>query len=489
MLVLSQAWITRCSQDKVRSPDCLPLIPVSNAAAVIITLSVVDGASTFAVPRRNIVLSKERPTVTIGRSSKRDSSLGASEHNAWIDSPVMSRDHAQLRFNAENQVCSYLPLLVCTVTNDLKAVSLTDIGSLHGTFYNGATEPIKASQELKDGDTVAFGVRIERGETSFHQCKMNVGLKFGEKQYVHVGPFPTTHSNSSNRASNGPMVFQVPDDSDVESVVEALGAEEDRSIRESIAILEEHDIAPAQKVDYIQSSDPIDLTAPDWDSPLNLERDDSQSTPPTSPPDQTLIIEAEIDGEDEGCVADDADLFGSDLGDEDIPPSHTFAPAGFVCTGIPFPGNSNAETVEEIESDFEDDEIVEDALFTAGPQLSKVDQILQQVDLGRISRMREERVRCLTQASIDIMKSKQAEEASKSALAASTVPAKRKASEISEDASAGNITNSEAPPVTPNPEAVNQSSKRLRRVAEAVGFAALGGIAVVTALIATAPAL
>lgn len=286
------------------------------------------------------------------------------------------------------------------------------------------------------------------------------------------------------------MVFQVPDDSDVESVVEALEVEEDRSIREAIAIVEEHGIAPAQKVDYTQSSDPIDLTAPDWDSPLDLERDDSQSTPPTSPPDQTVTcIEAEIDCEDAAFGEDDADLFGSDLEDDETPRSNTFAPAGFVCTGIPFPGNSNAEAAEEIESDFDDDESVEDALFTEEPQLSKVDQILQQVDLGRISRMREERVRCLTQASIDIMKSKQAEEASKSALAASTVPTKRKASEISEDAPASNITNSEVPQATANLETVNQSSKRLRRVAEAVGFAALGGIAVVTALIATAPAL
>lgn len=383
-----------------------------------------------------------------------------------------------------------LIFIVCCETNDFQVVSLTDIGSLHGTFYNGSTEPIKTSQELKDGDTVAFGVRIERGETSFHQCEMSVGLTFGEKQYVHVDSFLATHSNFFNRSNNGPMVFQVPDDSDVESVVEAVGVEEDRSIRESMAIMEEHDIAPAQKVDYIQSSDSIDLTAPDWDSPLDLERDDTQSTPPTSPPDQSLTyIEAEINVEDAAYGADDADLFGSDLEDEETPLSNTFAPAGFVCTGIPFPGSNNAEAAEVIESDFDDDEIVEDALVTAEPELSKVDQILQQVDLGRITRMREERVRCLTQASIDIMKSKQAEEAAQSTSAPSTVPAKRKASEISQDTSVDNVTNSEASHVTPNLEAANQSSKKLRRVAEAVGFAALGGIAVVTALIATAPAL
>ena len=40
----------------------------------------------------------------IGRTSKRNASLEASKNNAWFDSAVMSRDHAQLRLDADKQV-------------------------------------------------------------------------------------------------------------------------------------------------------------------------------------------------------------------------------------------------------------------------------------------------------------------------------------------------------------------------------------------------
>lgn len=40
----------------------------------------------------------------IGRTSKRNTSFEAAKNNAWFDSPVMSRDHAHLKLDAEKQV-------------------------------------------------------------------------------------------------------------------------------------------------------------------------------------------------------------------------------------------------------------------------------------------------------------------------------------------------------------------------------------------------
>lgn len=49
-----------------------------------------------------------------------------------------------------------------------------DNGSTHGTFYNDAETPLSERQELKEGDTLAFGIFIKRDDTNYPQCKMNV---------------------------------------------------------------------------------------------------------------------------------------------------------------------------------------------------------------------------------------------------------------------------------------------------------------------------
>lgn len=71
---------------------------------VLLTLSAVDPLTVPQFPNRRVSLSTSTPFITIGRTSKRNLSYEATENNAWIDSAVMSRDHAQVRLDTQTQV-------------------------------------------------------------------------------------------------------------------------------------------------------------------------------------------------------------------------------------------------------------------------------------------------------------------------------------------------------------------------------------------------
>jgi pSer/pThr/pTyr-binding forkhead associated (FHA) protein len=68
--------------------------------------------SNISPAERVITLNPDRPTIPIGRASKSISKglLGAVD-NAWFDSPVMSRDHAEITVNTEDKVCSSLLII------------------------------------------------------------------------------------------------------------------------------------------------------------------------------------------------------------------------------------------------------------------------------------------------------------------------------------------------------------------------------------------
>jgi hypothetical protein len=68
-----------------------------------VTLTALNG--NFTPSERVLNLHPEHPSIQIGRASKSISKglLGAAD-NAWFDSPVMSRDHAEMIFNSEDNV-------------------------------------------------------------------------------------------------------------------------------------------------------------------------------------------------------------------------------------------------------------------------------------------------------------------------------------------------------------------------------------------------
>lgn len=141
--------------------------------------------------RRYIVLSSQNPILKIGRSSKLASKgFVPSSQNGWYDSPVMSRQHAEI---------------IADFTS--KRLKLRDLGSLHGTYVNESDQRLEKDQqvEIKDGDNIRFGVDIMRKKT-FPPTIVKVGLDYIEPPMAKPEP-DTTHPRASS-------TFRVPDGSD-----------------------------------------------------------------------------------------------------------------------------------------------------------------------------------------------------------------------------------------------------------------------------------
>lgn len=63
------------------------------------------GPKDLAWPERRITLTRDNPSMPIGRASKvRSKGFVASSTNGWFDSPVMSRDHAELIADLDTRV-------------------------------------------------------------------------------------------------------------------------------------------------------------------------------------------------------------------------------------------------------------------------------------------------------------------------------------------------------------------------------------------------
>ncbi|KAK1780813.1 hypothetical protein QBC45DRAFT_391134 [Copromyces sp. CBS 386.78] len=141
--------------------------------------------------RRYIVLDSQNPTLTIGRSSKLAAKgFVPSSQNGWYDSPVMSRQHAEI---------------IADFTQ--KRLRLRDLGSLHGTYINESDQRLEKDDlvELKDGDNIRFGVDIMRKKT-FPPTVVKVGL-----DYIEVPKAKPEPDTTRPRASS---TFKVPDGSD-----------------------------------------------------------------------------------------------------------------------------------------------------------------------------------------------------------------------------------------------------------------------------------
>ncbi|CAK7225974.1 hypothetical protein SEUCBS140593_006084 [Sporothrix eucalyptigena] len=107
---------------------------------------------------RHIRLTAEKPKVNVGRASKTVSKgLVPAVDNAYFDSPVVSRAHAEIAANFEDGT-----------------VSLTDMGSLHGTSVNDKPLEKGVSTILGKDDIVSFGIHVSRGLDVFYPmaCKV-----------------------------------------------------------------------------------------------------------------------------------------------------------------------------------------------------------------------------------------------------------------------------------------------------------------------------
>jgi hypothetical protein len=175
---------------------------------VVLTLSAVESSgANIPFPKRQITFTKDRDVVPVGRSSKiATKGFVAGTDNAWFDSPVMSRLHAQLGARMDDN-----------------KIEIKDVGSLHGTFLNGRKERLPTHQwhELKDGDTITFGAPIWHSNEHFLPIGVKVGLSSPdgydsllEYAVVGIGSNASISNNNSGTGASGTGTFQVPDDSD-----------------------------------------------------------------------------------------------------------------------------------------------------------------------------------------------------------------------------------------------------------------------------------
>lgn len=158
---------------------------------VVVTL-VATGRTQAGIPERNITLTRMAPTARVGRSSKVSAKAClAAENNAWFETPVMSRDHAELTADFDN-----------------KTIAIKDVGSLHGTFIRHKATPqtedrvaAQTSVTLENGDQIRFGIDIHRHAEKFPPC---------------VVDFDTTWHSLPELAKKSPNTFSVPYGSDDE---------------------------------------------------------------------------------------------------------------------------------------------------------------------------------------------------------------------------------------------------------------------------------
>ncbi|RMZ73774.1 fha domain [Pyrenophora seminiperda CCB06] len=132
-------------------PPLMILIRLADFPVFHIVLRDPKRYDTYATREFDLPLSATFP---VGRASTNASKkeLMAAPHNAYIDSPVISRQHAILSANSNN---------------DLPSVYITDQGSMHGTWLNGQRLPAHTPTKLSYGDELQFGTDVNRNEGTF----------------------------------------------------------------------------------------------------------------------------------------------------------------------------------------------------------------------------------------------------------------------------------------------------------------------------------
>ncbi|TEA17114.1 Sarcolemmal membrane-associated protein [Colletotrichum sidae] len=160
---------------------------IQQARDVLVTVSCQHNDVGAEFPERRIFLTSENipsPVIKVGRASKRVPALEPKEHNCYFDSPVMSRHHAELDVDWNH-----------------KKIFVTDCSSLHGTYKNSQRLLPKEPYDVLPGDTLKFGIDVQRSNDLYPPCTVVVDYEFD-----HAMPKIT---ESAIRSS-----FKVPDVSD-----------------------------------------------------------------------------------------------------------------------------------------------------------------------------------------------------------------------------------------------------------------------------------
>ncbi|KAL7942437.1 hypothetical protein V8C42DRAFT_332433 [Trichoderma barbatum] len=214
----------------------------SSSPQALVTLTAVNPPPGFSFPTRQLLLDQSNDRVPLGRMSKKNTTYTATGKNGWIDSAVMSRSHAMLLFDLQNQ-----------------SVFIKDSGSLHGTYCNDTRLKPHQIQALRNGDQIRFGIPVDRGSDTCPPCIMRVDLQ--------LEPFGSFQA---------PTVFRVPDETDEEESADEEHV--DSTIRHSLQVLQDNNIRPAKNCIAREPVITIDLSDHDMGSPAPELDDQTAST-------------------------------------------------------------------------------------------------------------------------------------------------------------------------------------------------------------------
>ncbi|KAI1764211.1 hypothetical protein GGR53DRAFT_530844 [Hypoxylon sp. FL1150] len=243
-------------------------VPNRNDDEVVVVTLIPRPADTASSPSRQFILSRDHPSIRIGRTSRLPTKgFIASVDNAWFDSPVMSRHHAEFILDSSTSP---------------KGVFIKDIGSLHGTFHTpGGTsgQEIRLEQQrlvkLSSGDSLRFGTDIFRAKETFPPCVVDFYTLEHEREI---------NAPSADATANRAFAFYESDDGDDDN-------DDDESVIETgMSTMTTHTIPRGPSIDLTQDGD-------DGSSEANKDRRPASTTIPVTNSVIDLTSDAE---EDEG---------------------------------------------------------------------------------------------------------------------------------------------------------------------------------------------
>ncbi len=203
----------------------LPPQKCANSAAFRVVLTDLNHFDTFDYREFHLPMHTEFP---IGRASKNTTKkdLMPSPNNAFIDSPVISREHATLSVNA---------------STGSPRVYITDSGSMHGTLLNGHRLVPKKAEPLSTGDTLQFGIDVNRNDGM-----LSPGLfPTNPESHPHLEYFVARkYSFESHLSPSFSQGFTVPDAESEEEEVEVDIMDDCGSQNNPMMILDDSDAEP-----------------------------------------------------------------------------------------------------------------------------------------------------------------------------------------------------------------------------------------------------
>lgn len=271
-------------------------LKAANEDSVLILLSA-KSPNNVTYPERRILLTQSQPRLKIGRSSNRSSmGLTPTLDNGYFDSPVMSREHAEIEADMAGQV-----------------VRIRDAGSMHGTVLNDEPLETEVARPLVSGDEVTFGSSVYRNQKTFKPATVTVGIEFQTPGQADHSPsrvftVPDDCSTDENEPLDDNAPLKIPTFSSQE--INQWKMERRDAVRQVDGIIE-IDSSSESDSDVLSSDDGHDAVESgdmeaeiDDDESISLTDDEETSSAPASP------LES-IDLDDIGLTDNVGDLYNA----------------------------------------------------------------------------------------------------------------------------------------------------------------------------------